>query len=352
MYDYNPNLYDFLNEHISCYTKEVNDEQDVTIEWEGLNLSKKYFVILYYIEGFFPKSLLIRIHNAIEKYKLPADKIIFINSDLRLKENYDKWFDTTEFQEKIKVLGIDGSYWNYRIVFDGSVVHNRGISKEDYRDLFRDINTVDRRSKTFIHLNRNMHYSRKLLLGRLRRNEKYLDKVYVSEMEYNKSLDGLGYFIRDGGDFGDTHFDWPISISLKKFHDDSYFSIVHNIDSDSMDNRLFLDEKIIKPLYFGQPFLYIAHRGSLEYLRSVGYETFPELFDESYDDLPQDKPRSLLTQTEFFVNEINRVLNFTMDEVHDMYNSVWDKIRHNQDTFFYGTKPLEKTKENLLKVLG
>ena len=44
MYEYNPNLYDFLNEHISCHTKEVNDEQDVTIEWEGLNLSKKYLV--------------------------------------------------------------------------------------------------------------------------------------------------------------------------------------------------------------------------------------------------------------------------------------------------------------------
>ena len=73
---------------------------------------------------------------------------------------------------------------------------------------------------------------------------------------------------------------------------------------------------------------------------------------ETYDFLPQDKPRSLLTQTEFFVNDINRVLNFTMDEVHDMYNSVWDKIKHNQETFFNGTKPLEKTKEDLLKVLG
>ena len=341
MYEFNPNLYDFLNEHISCHIKEVNDEQDVTIEWEGLNLSKKYFAILYYIEGFFPKSLLIRIHTAIEKYKIPADKIIFINSDLRLKENYDKWFDTTEFQEKIKVLGIDGSYWNYRTA-----------CKKEYHDTLKYINPFDKRSKTFIHLNRNMHHSRKLLLGRLKRNEKYLDKVYVSEMEYNKSLDGLGYFIRDGGEYGDTHKDWPVSMSLKKFHDDSYFSIVHHIDSDSMDNRLFLDEKIIKPFYFGQPFLYIAHRGSLEYLRSVGYETFPELFDETYDFLPQDKPRSLLNQTEFFVNEINRVLNFTMDEVHDMYNSVWDKIRHNQDTFFYGTKPLEKTKKDLLKVLG
>lgn len=351
-YDLNPPLYDLINEHISCYIEEVNDEQDVVVGWKDLNLSKKYYVILYYIEGFFPKELLVRIHTAIEKYKIPADKIIFINSDLRLKENYDKWFGTTNFQEKIKVLGIDGSYWNYRSVFDGGVVHNRGISKEDYRDIFRDINPVDKRSKIFIHLNRNMHYSRKLLLGRLRRNKKYRDKVYVSEMEYNKSLDGLGYFIKDGGEYGDTHFDWPISISLKKFHDDSYFSIVHNIDYDSIDNRLFVDEKIIKPIYFGQPFLHIGHSGSLEYLRSIGYETFPELFDESYDDLPQDKPKSLSNQTEFFVKEITRVLNFTMDEVHDMYNSVWDKVQHNQETFFYSTKPLENTKVELLKILG
>jgi hypothetical protein len=44
-------------------------------------------------------------------------------------------------------------------------------------------------------------------------------------------------------------------------------------------------EKSCKPLAFFHPFLLVAQRGLLQLIRDYGFETFPEVFDESYDSL-------------------------------------------------------------------
>jgi hypothetical protein len=49
------------------------------------------------------------------------------------------------------------------------------------------------------------------------------------------------------------------------------------------DNRLHLTEKSLRPIACGQPFVLAATHGSLEYLRSYGFQTFSDLWDESYD---------------------------------------------------------------------
>lgn len=49
------------------------------------------------------------------------------------------------------------------------------------------------------------------------------------------------------------------------------------------DVRWHLTEKTLRPLACGQPFVLAATPGSLEYLRSYGFETFSQVWDESYD---------------------------------------------------------------------
>lgn len=49
------------------------------------------------------------------------------------------------------------------------------------------------------------------------------------------------------------------------------------------DSRLHLTEKTLRPIACGQPFLLAGTHGSLEYLRSYGFETFSDIIDESYD---------------------------------------------------------------------
>ena len=54
-------------------------------------------------------------------------------------------------------------------------------------------------------------------------------------------------------------------------------------------NKQHLTEKTFKPIVLKQPFILVSNRGSLEYLRSYGFETFSSVWDESYDTLPDDQ---------------------------------------------------------------
>jgi hypothetical protein len=60
------------------------------------------------------------------------------------------------------------------------------------------------------------------------------------------------------------------------------------------DGRLHLTEKSLRPIACAQPFILAGTYGSLEYLRSYGFKTFGNIWDESYD-LVED-PAERLTQ--------------------------------------------------------
>jgi hypothetical protein len=48
--------------------------------------------------------------------------------------------------------------------------------------------------------------------------------------------------------------------------------------------KLHLTEKSFKPIVMQQPFILVSCQGSLEYLRSYGFKTFSDFWDESYDE--------------------------------------------------------------------
>jgi hypothetical protein len=60
------------------------------------------------------------------------------------------------------------------------------------------------------------------------------------------------------------------------------------------DDRLHLTEKILRPIACGQPFLLAATPGSLEYLKSYGFQTYSEVWSEEYDHI-QDPLERLQT---------------------------------------------------------
>ena len=67
-------------------------------------------------------------------------------------------------------------------------------------------------------------------------------------------------------------------------------SLVHVVTETSFyGNKKHLTEKSFKPLVLRQPFIIASNRGSLEYLKKYGFETFSSVWDESYDTLPDDQ---------------------------------------------------------------
>jgi len=51
------------------------------------------------------------------------------------------------------------------------------------------------------------------------------------------------------------------------------------------DDRLHLTEKSLRPIAIGQPFILAGTHGSLEYLRSYGFKTFNDIWNENYDNI-------------------------------------------------------------------
>ena len=75
------------------------------------------------------------------------------------------------------------------------------------------------------------------------------------------------------------------------------------------DSRQHLTEKTLRPIAVGQPFILCSTPGSLEYLHDYGFQTFGEIFDESYDYI-QD-PMSRLKK---IISVMQDIKNWTASE--------------------------------------
>jgi hypothetical protein len=112
----------------------------------------------------------------------------------------------------------------------------------------------------------------------------------------------------------------PFTLIVETYIDESAvsgFSLTHN-------DRHFLCEKSYKPLAYQHPFLMASTQGNLAYLRSQGFESFPELWDESYDDIADWRER------------IRRIVELARDfDPRALDNPrVRQKLKHNSARFF------------------
>jgi len=120
------------------------------------------------------------------------------------------------------------------------------------------------------------------------------------------------------------------TISTKKYdqryfnpmwYDDTCFGVVvesYNGQRLTPEVPVFVTEKTFKPISGLQPFMVIGGAGILEYLRSQGFETYDNIFDETYD-----------TETNF-----DKKLDIIIENIQ----------RYNKGP--YGTKTLKKIKHN------
>lgn len=105
-----------------------------------------------------------------------------------------------------------------------------------------------------------------------------------------------------------------------RWYDDTYFSVV----VESMTDGCFITEKTMKPLAYQHPFLVIGPYGTLSTLRSWGFQTFGNIFDESYDDIDYSFDERL--------SSIIRCIEDFSTVLYDRETS--DKIEHNKNLFW------------------
>lgn len=131
-------------------------------------------------------------------------------------------------------------------------------------------------------------------------------------------------------------YDVDVSVINPAFDedDDKFYSAYLHVVPETFfettcDKEIFFSEKIFKPVIYFQPFVMFNQYNTLSQFRSLGYETFSEIIDESYDEIVDDETRfySAVKSTINFINHNEKTLSKIMKKVfpimaHNFYNLV------------------------------
>ena len=94
-------------------------------------------------------------------------------------------------------------------------------------------------------------------------------------------------------------------------------------------SKVYLTEKVFKPMVMSQAFILFAPPGSLEYLKSYGFRTFGDVWDESYDKEPDSKRRMGK-----LLDLITDLATIDQDRFKDLCEKSLPIIDHNRKRFF------------------
>ena len=104
------------------------------------------------------------------------------------------------------------------------------------------------------------------------------------------------------------------------WYNDTYFSLVVETTTTGTG---FVTEKTFKPCAYRHPFMVYGQAKTLQYIKQQGFETYENIFDETYDHISDSTQR--LAQIIKNINEFKKV---PYDQV------TLEKIEHNHNLFF------------------
>lgn len=112
------------------------------------------------------------------------------------------------------------------------------------------------------------------------------------------------------------------------WYDNTCFSLV----SESMitSNKMFVTEKTFKTFAHSHPFMVFGIPGTLNFLQTLGFETFSNMFDETYDSIDNNT-----TRLNAIVDNIKNFVKAPYD------NLTLEKIAYNKN-LFYNKELIEK----------
>lgn len=116
------------------------------------------------------------------------------------------------------------------------------------------------------------------------------------------------------------------NITVTDHFTQSYCSIILETHFDADGSRgTFLTEKTFKAIKNGHPFVIVGPQNSLGILRELGYRTFDQYIDNTYDSVPNNTRRwQMVLQT---------IKDLRNQDLQKWYAACWEDIEHNQRLF-------------------
>jgi hypothetical protein len=319
---------------------------------ELLKANKLKLLIYYPYEGFdldLYNKWFERLHKEFVKFNLKETKKYFFYNNLEIKNHYTKLIENKKLPKDYtfrKVFGFPYFYFEYYHILQ----KRHSIFPHEKINLTNLFN----KTKNFLSLNSKIRPHRLILLSELDRRDLIKDS-YVSfvgslfdhpDTTMQHTLSSITEIFAVRNDINPdikNHLlkyvkNWkPLILDnsaekldnneiVAEYYENSYFSIVTET---GLSGYFRITEKTFKPIANYHPFIVLGCHGTLKYLKSQGYETYPELFDESYDQEEDQIKRMLMV-----LDQVEKFSKLPKEEKDRLYKLVHKKVLHNATLFF------------------
>ena len=159
----------------------------------------------------------------------------------------------------------------------------------------------------------------------------------ISQKELHTEMDKLVknkkniYETFSGNMWNDRCADYTIIEEVVNIYKSSYISLV--TETFFYEDEYIVTEKAYQPMAYFHPFIILGSPYTLKHLRSMGFKTFGDFWDESYDEeLDNDKRFEKIFNLILYFNKI------PIEELHDLYVEMIPILKYNYKLLLsYGT---------------
>lgn len=220
-------------------------------------------------------------------------------------------------ERNLKIKGRGVHYFEPWNKYNGEIVK---FKPEDDKYLYLSYNRQPR------------HHRIRLAVELLRTN--LFGKGYMSLYKLNHPLpyattEESTFLIKNSPFTIDSKYDLYYNLAINITKEDYEKTFISLVTETLVDyGTLFLSEKIWKPIMVGHPFLLYGNKGTLKYLKELGYKTFDKWIDESYDDIDDHQLRCTK-----IVGELKKFESKTIEELHQLREEMKEVCLYNQQHF-------------------
>jgi hypothetical protein len=307
----------------------------------------KLAIITFHEGGVSYNGFLDKVFYNIEKYNIPSKNIFYANADAYINQNYRKYCEKNNIKNNINVFN------TMHLLHHAAEAFSREERDFDKKKKYF-IENINYKDKNFLCLNRTADKSHKLWLLSELYKYNILDSTYysiiknkideysykhnsnfnelMSNEKYNEQLPYLNAIKNKGSvtitqeinsnKFNLEDFTNPYNNNNSFLYMDTYLSIV--VESTYLSTQI--SEKTAKALMYFHPFIVVSGPGYLKRLKELGFKTFSQWWDESYDD--EENPEKRMEKIINVINELN-----DKEKLHKIYLESKDIVLHNSSLF-------------------
>ncbi len=278
-------------------------------------LSKKNFVLVFPIEHEAVHDLQLKwIYKNLSANGFQQNKVYVISYDVNSKNTFDEWKKEYQIESDINSIYIDTFlFQNLDVFFENQeIVHREHFENKGVRPYYYVCYNGDPKEHRvrFVEDLQKENLDELGLISLLRdKNPLILDREEVDHSDMITQRYPIDHY-------RDTYFSIVTESYFWSDHGEHYKHITG------------INEKTYKAMLLN-PFIVLGGYGTLKHLKELGFKTFSELFDESYDEIfdPHLRYKKVL-------ESIRKVCSMDKEEINDLYHSVLiDKVKYNQNLY-------------------